>query len=70
MTMDDIRSSVPHDLTSYVTTLGDFPLASGTYGDIYKGKLCMGERSTDVRRTMPFLSNEIQTVVLGRNQGI
>ena len=68
--MDDIRSNAPHDLTGYVTTPGNFPLASGTYGDIYKGRLCMRGKSTDVRRTMPFLSNEIQTIVLGRNQGI
>ena len=68
--MDDIRSNAPHDLTGYVTTPGNFPLASGTYGDIYKGRLCMRGKSTDVRHTMLFLSNKNQTVVLGRNQDV
>ena len=32
-----IQSNVPHDLTGHVTKSGAFPIASGSYGDIYKG---------------------------------
>ena len=52
VSMDDIRSNFPHDLTGHVTKSGNFPFASGSYGDIYRGKLSMRGRSTHVRHNL------------------
>ncbi|KAF8842627.1 WD40 repeat-like protein [Paxillus ammoniavirescens] len=37
--LEDIRSNFPNDLTGSVTRRGDHPLASGSYGDVYRGTL-------------------------------
>ena len=56
VSVDDIRSNFPHDLTGYVTRSNKFPFASGSYGDIYRGKFNLRGNSTDVRHS--FLTME------------
>ena len=56
VSMDDIRSNFPHDLTGHVTRSSKYPFASGSYGDIYRGKFNMRGKSIDVRHS--FLTTE------------
>jgi hypothetical protein len=49
VSMDDIRSNFPHDLTGYVARSSQYPFASGSYGDIYRGKFSMRGKLIDVR---------------------
>ena len=49
VSMDDIRSNFPHDLTGYVTRSSQYPFTSGSYGDIYIGKFNMRGKLIDVR---------------------
>ena len=44
----NIQSKFPRDLTGHVTKSSGFPVASGSYGDIYKGTLNVREGSIDV----------------------
>ena len=37
--INNIQSNFPHDLTGHVMKSGTFPIASGSYGNIYKGTL-------------------------------
>ncbi|KIJ63433.1 hypothetical protein HYDPIDRAFT_29675 [Hydnomerulius pinastri MD-312] len=46
--LDDIRSSFPSDLSGHVKKEGDYPVASGGYGDIYKGTFRVNGKSIDV----------------------
>ncbi|KAF8839732.1 WD40 repeat-like protein [Paxillus ammoniavirescens] len=47
--LNEIHSTVAHcDLTGYVVRDGDHPLASGSFGDVYRGKLHVGGRPVDV----------------------
>ena len=46
---DDIQSDSPSDLTGRVTRSSNRPLASGGFGDIYRGDLDMGGGLIDVR---------------------
>ncbi|KAF8834512.1 WD40 repeat-like protein [Paxillus ammoniavirescens] len=46
--LNHIRSNFAHDLTGYVVRDGEEPIASGSFGDIYKGKLRLDESSIDV----------------------
>ncbi|KAF9228991.1 WD40 repeat-like protein [Gyrodon lividus] len=46
--LDDIRSSFPNDLTDHVMREGEYPIASGSYGDIYRGTFRLNGRSVDV----------------------
>ncbi|KAF8556076.1 kinase-like protein [Imleria badia] len=66
--MEDIRSTFPHDLTGHVARPDRNPVASGSYGDIYRGKLSMNGKSIDVRHSL--LTVEKTKQLLGRNQGI
>ncbi|KAF8838777.1 kinase-like protein, partial [Paxillus ammoniavirescens] len=38
----------PRDLTGHVVREGGEPFTSGGFGDVYRGKLCLSERSIDV----------------------
>ncbi|KAF8840902.1 WD40 repeat-like protein [Paxillus ammoniavirescens] len=46
--LNHIRSNFAHDLTGYVVRDGEEPITSGSFGDIYKGKLRLDGRSIDV----------------------
>ncbi|KIJ12547.1 hypothetical protein PAXINDRAFT_101160 [Paxillus involutus ATCC 200175] len=46
--LDDVRSSFPNDLTGSVKREGEYPFASGSYGDIYRGTLHARGGSIDV----------------------
>ncbi|KAF9232256.1 kinase-like domain-containing protein [Melanogaster broomeanus] len=46
--LDDIRSSFAIDITHYVRREGNDPIASGSYGDIYRGTFRVRGRSIDV----------------------
>ncbi|KAF8834181.1 WD40 repeat-like protein [Paxillus ammoniavirescens] len=46
--LDHIRSNFAHDLTGHVVRVGEEPITSGSFGDIYKGKLRLGGKSIDV----------------------
>ncbi|KAH0834797.1 hypothetical protein J3R83DRAFT_10398 [Lanmaoa asiatica] len=46
--IDIIRSSFPRDLTGYVKQEGKHPVASGGYGDIYRGTFLLQGRQIDV----------------------
>ena len=50
--IDNIQSNFPHDLTGHVTKSSGFPVASGSYGDIYKGTLNVGGGLIDVRHCL------------------
>ena len=54
-----IQSNLPHDLTGQVTKSSTHPLASGGFGDIYKGKLKVGGRLIDVRHCYVFFSGKL-----------
>ncbi|KAF8839130.1 kinase-like protein [Paxillus ammoniavirescens] len=43
--LNDIRSNFAHDLTGYVVQYGEHPFAYGSFGDVYRGTLCMSGRS-------------------------
>ena len=47
--INNIRLNFPHDLTGHVTKSSRYPVASGGYGDIYKGTLNARGGSIDVR---------------------
>lgn len=49
LSMEDIRRYFPLDLTGSVTKSGEHPVASGSYGDIFKGRLSANGKGTDVR---------------------
>ena len=51
--INNIQSNFPHDLTGHVTKSSSFPVASGSYGDIYKGTLNIRGGLIDVRRAFP-----------------
>ncbi|KIJ09596.1 hypothetical protein PAXINDRAFT_102218 [Paxillus involutus ATCC 200175] len=46
--LNHIRSNFAHDLTGYVVREGDEPITSGSFGDIYRGKLRLDGKSIDV----------------------
>ncbi|KIK79372.1 hypothetical protein PAXRUDRAFT_161435, partial [Paxillus rubicundulus Ve08.2h10] len=46
--LDDIRSNFVPDLTGSVVQEGERPFASGSFGDVYRGKLRLSGRSIDV----------------------
>ncbi|KIK93122.1 hypothetical protein PAXRUDRAFT_789472, partial [Paxillus rubicundulus Ve08.2h10] len=46
--LNDIRPNFAHDITSYVVREGEEPFASGSFGDIYRGKFRLSGRSIDV----------------------
>ncbi|KAF8834608.1 WD40 repeat-like protein [Paxillus ammoniavirescens] len=46
--LNDIRSNFAHDLTGHVEREGEDPFASGSFGDIYKGKLRLRGKSINV----------------------
>ncbi|KAF8838106.1 kinase-like protein [Paxillus ammoniavirescens] len=46
--LEDIRSRFPTDLTGHVERGGEDPIASGSYGDIYKGTLRVSAKSIEV----------------------
>ncbi|KAN0084345.1 Protein kinase-like domain containing protein [Tylopilus felleus] len=46
--MEDIRLNFPHDLTGFVTRSDKYPTASGSSGDIYRGKFSLRGKSIEV----------------------
>ncbi|KAF9228982.1 WD40 repeat-like protein [Gyrodon lividus] len=46
--LGDIRSSFPNDLTGHVTREGEHPVASGSFGDVYRGTFRVSGRLIDV----------------------
>ena len=50
--INDIRLNFPRDLTGHFTKFSGFPVASGSYGDIYKGSLNVRGGSIDVRHCL------------------
>ncbi|KAF8833686.1 kinase-like protein [Paxillus ammoniavirescens] len=46
--LNHIRSNFAHDLTGYVVRDGEEPITSGSFGDIYKGKVRLDGKSVDV----------------------
>ncbi|KIJ11882.1 hypothetical protein PAXINDRAFT_101466 [Paxillus involutus ATCC 200175] len=48
--LNEIRSNFEHDsdITGYVVRDNEEPFASGSFGDVYRGKLCLNGRSIDV----------------------
>ena len=50
--INNIQSNFPRDLTGHVIKSGGFPIASGSYGDIYKGTLNVRGGSIEVRRCL------------------
>ncbi|KIJ07611.1 hypothetical protein PAXINDRAFT_102882 [Paxillus involutus ATCC 200175] len=46
--LNHIRSNFAHDLTGYVVREGEEPITSGSFGDIYRGKLRLDGKSIDV----------------------
>ena len=50
--IDNIQSNFPHDLTGHVAKSGNFPVASGSYGDIYRGTLNIRGGAIEVRHCL------------------
>ena len=71
--INNVLLNFPHDLTGHVTKSGSFPVASGSYGDIYKGTLNVGGGAIEVRHCLssqketkhPLGCNEDMQDVLG-----
>lgn len=53
--IEDIRLNLPHDLTGHVTTSNKYPIASGGYGDVFKGRIIANGKSIDVCYVAVFL---------------
>ena len=51
--IDNIQSNFPHDLSGHVIKSSGFPIASGSYGDIYKGTLNARGGTTEVHHCLP-----------------
>ena len=63
-----IQPNVPHDLTGRVTKSNAFPIASGSYGDIYKGTMNVRGRLIEVHHH-PFSHGETEHL-LGCDQDV
>ena len=66
--ISNIQSNFPHDLTGHVKMSSGFPIASGSYGDIYKGTLNVRGGLTDVRHSLS--SQEDTKQQLGCDQDV
>ena len=64
--INNVLSDFPDDLTGHVTKSGSFPVASGSYGDIYKGTLNVGGGAIEVRHCLS--SQEETKQPLGCNE--
>ena len=50
--INNILSNFPHDLTGHVTKSSGFPVASGSYADVYKGTLNLRGGAIEVRHCL------------------
>ena len=66
--INNIQSNFSHDLTGHVIKSGGFPIASGSYGDIYKGTLNVRGGSIEVRHCLSL--QEPTKLPLGCDQDI